>query len=629
MFSDIVGYTRLAQANESLALELLEEHKAIMRPLFPAHGGTEIKTIGDAFLVEFKSALEAVLCAVGMQQKLREHNSRVPAPRRLELRVGIHLGDVVHTGGDVYGDAVNIASRIQPLAEPGGICFSQQVYDHIRNKTELNIIEIGEIQLKNVELPVGVYRIGLPGELGQRLRAKVTKNRIAVLPFVSLSPSQRDEYFADGMTEEVISTISKIEGIEVISRTSVMQYKKKPKPIPEVSRELEVGLVLEGSVRKAGNKLRVTVQMIDAGRDRHLWAENYDRELEDVFAIQSDIAKKIAEAFHARIPRKDSEALVGESTRDLEAYALYLRAMQLYHEGSEPSLKEAIVLYDRAVSKDPGFARAYAGLSQAWKALGGYREFMAAAEKAEAAARKALELAPDSAEAHAAMAHVHMLHDRFGEGISEGEKALQVNPNLSEVVNLLSEQYSVLGERDQALNAMKKAYELDPLSSSIGTGLARILRSSGRPDEAIDILKRVRELNPRNPRVYSGLADCYVVKKDFAKAQEILDIGLGIDPNDYWVLLGQGELYALTGRRKEAEDQLQGMMNNQTDPMQRLWGQLYIRAALGDLDEAFEALMKLAEMHSWPSQIRLIWSFEGMRKDPRFLEFCKKVGIPT
>lgn len=630
MFSDIVGYTRMNQANESLALELLEEHNEMLRPIFAAHGGREVKTIGDAFLVEFRSPLEAVKCAVEMQARMRKRNSSVRTLRKMELRIGIHLGDVVHSGGDVFGDAVNVASRIQPLAEPGGICFTQQVYDQIRNKTDLNIIEMGEARLKNVELPVGVYRIGLPGELGRRTQAKLRPDRIAVLPFANLSPGPREGYLADGMTEEVISAVSRIEGIEVISRTSVMQYKKKPKPIPVVSRELDVGLVLEGSVRKAGNKLRVVVQMIDAPRDKHLWAESYDREFEDVFAIQSDIAKRIADAFHSRMPKKDSEALAAESTKDLEAYALYLRARQLFHEGSEPSLKESIVLFERAVSKDPAFAKAHAGLAQAWLQFAGYvGDFTAMTEKAEIAAQRALELAPESAEAHMVISNIYFARDRFEEGVSEGENALAVNPNLSEVMSLLADQYAVLGKLDQALNALKKAYELNPLDSRSGLSFARILRSSGRPDEALEILRRTKELNPKNPRVYDGLANAYRAKKDFGKSQEILDIAFGIDPNDYWLQMSQGELYALSGKRKEAEEQLQAIFKKHSDPMPRLWGQLYIRAALGDFDEAFEALMQLAEMHSWPSQIRLIDVFEGMRKDPRFSEFCKKVGIPN
>ncbi|MBI3841497.1 MAG: adenylate/guanylate cyclase domain-containing protein, partial [Thaumarchaeota archaeon] len=359
MFTDLVGYTRLAQADESLALELLEEHRALLRPTFPAHGGTEVKTIGDAFLVEFKSALDAVLCAVELQKKMAERNLGPSGPRKLELRVGIHLGDVVHGSGDVYGDAVNVASRIEPLAEPGGICITQHVYDHIRNKSELEFSKLGEIELKNVELPVGVYKVIMSWNAQSREEGRAPRERLAVLPFVNISPDPDDEYFADGLTEELISKFSEVGQLKVIARTSVMNYKKKEKKASEIGRELGVGSIVEGSVRKAGTRIRVTVQLIDARTEEHIWASNYDKELDDIFAIQSDVASRVAGSISAKVfpapQRKDTD--------DAEAYTMYIRAMQLFHESTEPSLREALALFERAVSRDPKFVRAYAGIS--------------------------------------------------------------------------------------------------------------------------------------------------------------------------------------------------------------------------------------------------------------------------
>ena len=266
MFTDMVGYTALTQADESRAMELLERHNSIVRPYFANFHGREVKTIGDSFLVEFESALDALRCAVEVQSHLHDYNRTAGAGWKIALRVGVHLGDVIHRGGDVFGDAVNISSRIEPLADPEGICISRQVYDQVRNKFDLPLASLGEKTLKNVSVPAEVFKVMMPWDTRREPGAPEAR-RVAVLPFSNLSPDPADEYFADGMTEEIISTVSRIEGAEVISRTSVMQYKKSPKPIRQISSELEAGTVLEGSIRKAGNRLRVNVQMIDAARD--------------------------------------------------------------------------------------------------------------------------------------------------------------------------------------------------------------------------------------------------------------------------------------------------------------------------------------------------------------------------
>jgi adenylate cyclase len=399
MFTDMVGYTTLAQSDESLAMKVLESYHGLLRPIFPKYHGREVKTMGDSLLVEFDSALDATNCAIDIQQHLHKYNLSSRDDWKLRLRIGVHLGDVLRIGGDVLGDTVNVASRIEPLAEAEGICVSEQVFDQVRNKISHPFLKLAPTELKNVRFSIDVYKIVMPWEDGSATglsHETPRSQRIAVLPLTNMSPDVSDEYFADGMTEEIISTLSKIEQAEVISRTSVMQYKKATKSIREVFKELNVGTILEGSVRKAGNRIRVAVQMIDAVRDRHLWAESYDRELEDVFAIQSDIARRVADALQSRMPRNRPSMV--EPTRDVEAYTMYLRAMQLHHENTEVSLREAVALFEKAISRDPAFARAYAGLAHALCGLTvGYEDYTAYVKKAEAAARKSLELEPDSA----------------------------------------------------------------------------------------------------------------------------------------------------------------------------------------------------------------------------------------
>jgi len=308
MFTDLVGYTALSQHNESLALQILEEHRKILRPLFSKFNGKEIKTMGDAFLVEFASALEATKCGFEIQKILHERNLSHSEADKIRLRIGIHLGDVVHSASDIYGDAVNVASRIEPLAEEGGICLSRQVYDHIHNKFDLPLVSLGSKVLKNVSAPVETYKVVLPWkESVEKQQMESAKMRIAGLPLDNFRPDPGDEFFADGLTEELIDRLSQVKKFRVIARTSVMGYKKqKDKRASEIGRELGVSTLVEGSVRKSSNRIRITVQLIDSATEEHLWSDRYDRQLDDIFAVQTEIASKITTELAHQMPEYDS-----------------------------------------------------------------------------------------------------------------------------------------------------------------------------------------------------------------------------------------------------------------------------------------------------------------------------------
>ena len=625
MFTDMVGYTTLSQSNERLALELLEEHKRILRPLFPIHGGLEIKTVGDAFLVEFRSARDVVLCAVDVQKSLREGNSRVQASRKVEVKIGIHVGDVEESSGDVYGDAVNVASRIEPLSEAGGVCISQQVFDSVRNKTDLKMTGLGEKQLKNVELPLAVYKVNMPWDEPERSGQSAPRERLAVLPFVNISPDPNDEFFADGLTEEMITKLSEVGGLKVIARTSVMNYKRKEKKAADIGRELGVGSIVEGSVRKAGNKIRVTVQLVDAHTEEHLWASNYDKELDDIFAIQSDIASKVAGSLSSRVFARRGQ----KDTDDIEAYTFYLRGLQLYHERTEQSLREALDLLSKAVSRDPGFARGYAAMSATWvlMAIQGYEDYSVITDRGEVAAKKAIELGPELAEGHAALAEVDWTMDRFKECLSEVEKAITLNPSLAGAYFSMATVQACLGMLAEGVKAGEKAHELDPLSTRIMAQLAWIYRAAGRYDDALAVLRKMMQLDPRNIRTYHGFIDHYLWVGDHDRAEEMLEKALEMRIDDPLIRLDQGLLYALTGRRKEAGEITERFRAEKKESV-RSYTLLFMYAALGDLDEAFRNLMRTAEIHSWPAQIKYIPVLSKLRKDPRFQEFCRVVGLP-
>jgi len=299
MFTDTVGFTGLGQRNEGLMMELLNEQRRLVRPFFEKNRGREVKTTGDGFLVEFSSALDAVRCALDIQGALKEENSKRTEEKSIIVRIGIHLGDVIHTGDDVAGDAVNVASRVEPIAPPGGICVTSQVYASVVNKVECQFESLGTPALKNVATPVEVY--GIVGYGAQMTRPPpargLPKDRVAVLPFVNISPDPADEYFADGITEEMISSLSRTKGLRVIARASVIKYRATAKSVSDIGRELNVGSVLEGSVRKAGDTIRITAQLVETSNEETVWSQDYDRKIEDVFAIQIEVAQRVTVAY--------------------------------------------------------------------------------------------------------------------------------------------------------------------------------------------------------------------------------------------------------------------------------------------------------------------------------------------
>src|SRR5216110_339017 len=409
MFTDMVGYTALSQRDEKLAQELLEEHRQLLREIFPRFNGTEIKTIGDAFLVEFGSALEAAQCAIEIQRTLAKRNADIAPDRRIELKIGIHIGDVVHRGGDVYGDGVNIASRIEPVAGPGGICVSMDVERQIRNALEARFEKLAPTDLKNISVPMDLFRIVLPWEKGSEVTGQKSQVRqissnkkwvaiavlavlafgiiwwslslahnnlasraaeapaksIAVLPFENRSRDPDNAYFADGIQDEILTRLAKIADLKVISRTSTQHYKSAPENLSEIARQLGVAHVLEGSVQKSGDSVRVNVQLIKAANDSHLWADTFDRKLTDIFSVESEVAKAIADQLRAHLTGREEQVIAAKPTDNVEAYDAYLRGLAYNVKGLgtlAPDLSAQKYLRE-AVKLDPKFALAWALLS--------------------------------------------------------------------------------------------------------------------------------------------------------------------------------------------------------------------------------------------------------------------------
>jgi adenylate cyclase len=631
MFTDMVGYTALAQKDEANAVELLEEHRRLLGPIFQKHDGQIIDTIGDAFLVEFASALDAVRCAIEIQSFLKESNGRRADDRKIILRVGIHLGDVIHKGDDVSGDAVNVASRIEPLATPGGICLTGQVYNSVLNKVDADFESLGSPPLKNVTTPVEVFRLKGPrGDATSRPLEEDArpKSKIAVLPLANMSPDPGDEYFADGMTEELISTLSGIGGLTVISRTSAMQYKGAKKSLVDIGRELGAGTLLEGSVRKAGNRVRITLQLLDASEDKHLWAHSYDRDLDDIFAIQTEVARLVADSLAKGVFLGN----LHEETPDVQAYTLYIRAKQLLRDTIQANIRESLSLFTKATELDPDFSKAYAGITEALFYLGsrGYEDFTRVVENMRLAAEKSLELGPHLAEPHYAMGIVYESQDLHAEAALEFKKAIKINPNLADAYTWLGLLVANLSGLNEALPYYEKVLELDPLSINAWLELSGCYRWIGRKAESYKLLQRVLELYPKNPATFLwGFANYYMWFEEYTKAQESIDKARYLGAEEYDIKWPQGILYALTGKREKVVELIEYYKElRSTNESAGLTGVFQLAAMLGDLDEAFRCLDRMAETGAWGPQVKFSKYLAPLRADPRYLEFCKKVRIP-
>ena len=639
MFTDMAGFTSLGQKDEALAMELLEEQRGIVRPVLANHNGREVKTIGDAFLVEFQSSLEAVKCAVEIQSSMKTVNETRPEGRRLLLRIGIHLGDVIHTGTDVAGDAVNVASRIEPLAPPGGVCISAQVFQSVVNKIDLQFESMGTPELKNVSFPIEVYRVSGLGEAGSRPAQKgvVSKERIAVLPFDNFSPDPGDEYFADGMTEELIDRIAQLKGLRVIARTSVMGYKKKEKKVFEIGKELGVGTLLEGSVRKAGNRIRITVQLIDTGTEEHIWSDRYDRELDDVFAVQTDIATRITDVVAGQIsaprnppsPRPSiQERPVGGSaeTNNMQAYTSFLHGRKLLGDrGSEESIRLALDLFGEAVRLDPNFARARVGLADTllWLGAEGAVPYADSVQRSREELRKALELDDSLAEAHSVLAGLLLGDDDLYGAEREAKRAIELNPSLSDPYRWLAQIAAGKGKMDQTVNLLEEAQEVNPVDINVLAFLGRAYVYAGRYSEAFAHWERTKPLVAY--RTNAHMTEYYLGIGDLTRAEEAIHELERLRPNSAWTIMYRGFLAARKEDQAKAREAIELLENRAKIGEMTTFFQGFVHFALGE-EDAFVACMEEAfRYHSLPLlELKYSRVFEEARKDPRIIDLLRR-----
>jgi adenylate cyclase len=511
--ADIAGYSALMGSDEARTVRDLKGHQSVVLPMVGEFGGRVIDTAGDGLLAEFPSVLNAVECAVAIQRKMVERNAAVEPERHMEFRIGINLGDVIYDNDRIFGDGVNVAARLEGIAEPGGICVSGKVHDEIRARIGLAYEDLGARQLKNIAEPVRVYGIRLDRAPKHAVLALPDKPSIAVLPFQNMSGDPEQEFFSDGMTEDLITDLSKVSALFVIARNSSFSYKGRSVKVQEIGRDLGVRFVLEGSVRKAGNRVRITAQLIDAGSGGHLWAERFDRDLTDIFSTQDEVVEKIVGVLAVKLTQGEEQRLRRRGTGNVDAYECYLRARGLLGRGTRESIAQAKAMHRRAIEIDSNFAAPHAGLALAVisdYASGWAPDPAQALDEAETWARRAVELNDQEPVSHMALAAV-LLWRRDHEGAqAEARRMMALDPNFAQGYAATGLGLTYAGRAAEALEPLAMAMRLDPhYPAMVLHFLAQANFSLGKYEIAAEqLLERIAR-NPGTDASRMFLASCY------------------------------------------------------------------------------------------------------------------------
>ena len=498
MFADMTGYTAMMQENEQLAREKRKRMKEVLENSVSKHNGKVLNYYGDGALSIFQSAIDSVHCGVEIQQLFTQEP-------RVSARIGLHLGDISVEDGDVFGDGVNIASRVETLAVPGSVFISEKIYEEVKNQENIQVKEMGYFELKNVKQPVRIFAIdksGLVLPSRKELEGKTTQpvNRLAVLPFVNMSADPENEYFSDGITEELLNALTKVNGLQVISRTSAFAFKGKTEDIREIATKLNVDKVLEGSVRKSGNRVRITAQLINAADGYHIWSENYDRDLTDIFILQDEISSIIANRLRENLAAIEHKVkLVQAPTSNLDAYMLYLKGIHFSNKLTPADARKAIECFEEATILEPGYAHPFASLAMSYTYLGatGQMTTEKAFELAHKYSSKALQLDSKLSLGYVARGAVYMFHDwRWKDGYNSVKKAIELNPAGTYAHQFLYYYHTITGNKDEALKVMEAAYSIDPLSPVVNHFLAEAYKEAERYDAALRIVDHVLEMYP-------------------------------------------------------------------------------------------------------------------------------------
>jgi adenylate cyclase len=585
--ADVVGYSRMMGANEAGTLEALKAARAeIVDSRIATHQGRLVKLTGDGMLVEFPSVVNAVACAAEVQRAMRDRNAAVPRGRRIEFRIGVSLGDVMVEGDDIYGDGVNIAVRLERFSRPGGIAISQTVRDHVGNRLDLAFEDCGEQKLKNIEKPVRVYSISFGTTLAgtttgaamkREERPQERRPSVAILPFTNMSGDPEQEYFSDGITEDIITDLSKISGLFVVPRNTAFTYKDKPRTVQQVGQELGVQFLLEGSVRKAGSRVRVTGQLVSTEEGDHIWAERFDRDLTDIFAIQDEITHAIVEQLKVKLLPQERNSIEQTPTDNVEAYTYYLRGRQFLHRHSKSYYHLARRMFAKAIELDPRYARAYAGIADCDSFLLLHYHVDVPIGKILANTDKALALDNRLAEAHASRGLALSIEKRFEESVTEFEQATALDRNSFEAHYLYARASFAHGNFERAATLFERAAEINPDDYQSLILLIQTYRSLGRDEEKDSAARRGIEraeheviLHPEDPRpAYLGIA-ALIEMGENDRAREWIARALVIGSEDPLTQYNVACGYTKLGETEQALDLLERMLPNVGEEI-RMW----------------------------------------------------------
>jgi TolB-like protein len=634
MFTDIVGYTSLMGEDEQKAFELLKLNRQLQQSLIERFQGKWVKELGDGVLASFFTATDALRCAVSIQQS----SDNIPG---LRLRIGIHLSEVMMENNDIFGDGINIAAKLQARAPIGGIWISEGVYNNVAFDEEIAIRFVKEETLENIKEPVSIYEVEVQHSHSQEPHLSVeemepvkniTYKSIAVLPFVNLSNDPEQEYFSDGMTEEIINSLHLIKELKVAARTSSFQFKGKNVDLREVGEKLGVTTVLEGSVRKQGNRLRVTSQLINTEDGFNLWSERYDRKMDNLFAIQDEIAMAITQKLEVTLLDKHHEIISKAHTENKQAYDLYLKGRFFWNRKGQ-RLKKGLDYFQQAAAIDPQFAPAYSGIADAYAVLSFYciMPSQEAMPKAREAAERAIELDPFRIEAHSVLFFIALFYDwNWQEARRIFNQASLINPGYAPIHYWYGFYLALVeGKFEEAIKEAEKATELEPFLAQSHNVLACMLFIGRRYEEAMRVCYVVTELDPGYFFPYWFLGTSCIQLKKIEEGIVHLKKSVDLSARHVWPLADLCYAYALIGKITEAEEILNELVKRHTTESVSSFNFCAAAYELKQYDLAFEILEGQIEQKTsiiicckeWPT-------FTSIRNDPRFKKMLEKIGFP-
>lgn len=631
MFTDIVGYTAMMQEDEFKAISLRDRSRKALEDFALVHQGRILQFFGDGTLLVFGSVVEAIMCAIEVQRELQQE-PKVP------LRIGIHSGDIVYDDDGIYGDSVNVASRIESIGVGNSILISSKVNEELLNHKEIPTQYLGTFELKNVRSPVDIYAVDLqelaiprPSEIDGKISGK--RESIAVLPFVNMSPDPDNEYFSEGITEEILNALARVDGLLVTSRTSSFAFKGKNDDIRDIGRQLGVKTLLEGSVRKVGNKVRVTAQLIDTRNGYHRWSESYDRNIEDIFSVQDEIAKAITKKLKESFSLEpEPPKMIRSYTSNMEAYNLYLKANYYWNRWTPNDIRKALELLKKSIKIDPDYALSYSSLSACYVYLGAIGQLLPkdAYPLAKKYALKALSLDESLPDCHVSLAMVHFFNWQWDESYKSFMRALSLNPNSAEAHLYYSYYQVAMGNQKKAILENEKALEIDPLNVQINSSLGDNYFFAGMFNEALEQYKKALELDSTFRAAIHGLGWVYYHLDEpeksiqhFQKAQAFIgDDSKGVTP--------LGFVYARLGRTDEVKKCLEKL-----DQRKKIESDVslsidyaVIYAGLRDYDKVFEYLEKAYDEKLGGLVFLRTRHWREIQNDSRYTDLIQRMNLP-